>query len=160
MAQGTTSLVSNTVYALSDAATQFSKAAHKGIVAFTFDDQAVARMEKQQKGVASHSKGVINEVLEGLTGLLQSPINEAEKHGLPGLLSGIAFGVTGLVARPAASILEVTGKTAQSIRNHSRLYHLRSKHYRVRLPRPQSRELPLKALLLGRSNRHISAYGG
>ena len=29
MAQGTTSLVSNTVYALSDAATQFSKAAHK-----------------------------------------------------------------------------------------------------------------------------------
>ncbi|KAK3213211.1 hypothetical protein Dsin_017917 [Dipteronia sinensis] len=54
MAQGTTSLVSNTVYALSDAATQFSKAAHKGIVAFTFDDQAVARMEKQQKGVASH----------------------------------------------------------------------------------------------------------
>ncbi|KAK3177771.1 hypothetical protein Dsin_002283 [Dipteronia sinensis] len=64
MAQGTTSLESNTVYALSDAATQFSKAAHKGIVAFTFDDQAVARMEKQQKGVASHSKGVINEVLE------------------------------------------------------------------------------------------------
>ncbi|TXG57716.1 hypothetical protein EZV62_015545 [Acer yangbiense] len=144
MAQGTTSLVSNTVYALSDAATQFSKAAHKGIVAFTFDDQAVARMEKQQKGVASHSKGVINEVLEGLTGLLQSPIKEAEKHGLPGLLSGIAFGVTGLVARPAASILEVTGKTAQSIRNRSKLYHIRSKRYRVRLPRPLSRELPLR----------------
>ncbi|KAJ4705608.1 putative Vacuolar protein sorting-associated protein [Melia azedarach] len=143
MALGTTSLVSNTVYALSDAATQFSKAAHKGIVAFTFDDQTVARMEKQQKGVASHSKGVINEVLEGLTGLLQSPIKEAEKHGLPGLLSGIAFGVTGLVARPAASILEVTGKTAQSIRNRSRLHHTRSLGYRVRLPRPLSRELPL-----------------
>lgn len=29
MALGTTSLVSNTVYALSDAATQFSNAAHK-----------------------------------------------------------------------------------------------------------------------------------
>lgn len=37
----------------------------QGIVAFTFDDQAVERMERQQKGVvASHSKGVINEVLE------------------------------------------------------------------------------------------------
>ncbi|ESR43047.1 hypothetical protein CICLE_v100108862mg, partial [Citrus x clementina] len=143
MALGTTSLVSNTVYALSDAATQFSNAAHKGIVAFTFDDQSVARMEKQQKGVASHSKGVINEILEGLTGLLQSPIKEAEKHGLPGLLSGIAFGVTGLVARPAASILEVTGKTAQSIRNRSRLHRTRSQQYRVRLPRPLSRELPL-----------------
>lgn len=29
MAQGTTSLLSNTVYAISDAATQFSRAAHK-----------------------------------------------------------------------------------------------------------------------------------
>ncbi|CAK7357552.1 unnamed protein product [Dovyalis caffra] len=144
MAQGTTSLVSNTVYALSDAATQFSKAAQKGIVAFTFDDQSVARMEKQQKGVASHSKGVINEVLEGLTGLLQSPIKEAEKHGLPGVLSGIALGVAGLVARPAASILEVTGKTAQSIRNRSRLYQMGPQRYRVRLPRPLSRELPLR----------------
>ncbi|KAK8498349.1 hypothetical protein V6N12_032902 [Hibiscus sabdariffa] len=141
MAQGTTSLLSNTVYALSDAATQFSKAAHKGIVAFTFDDQAVARMKKQLKGEASHSKGIINEVFEGLTGLLQSPIKEAEKHGLPGILSGIALGVTGLVGRPAASILEVTGKTAQSIRNRSRLYHIRC---RVRLPRPLSRELPLR----------------
>lgn len=90
MAQGTTSLVSNTVYALSDAATQFSKVAHKvplhlikvginsspsfvdigqlfclqGIVAFTFDDQAVTRMENQQKGEVSHSKGVINEVFQ------------------------------------------------------------------------------------------------
>ncbi|XVF82463.1 hypothetical protein PTKIN_Ptkin16aG0050400 [Pterospermum kingtungense] len=145
MAQGTTSLLSNTVYALSDAATQFSKAAHKGIVAFTFDDQAVARMEKQLKGEASHSNGIINEVFEGLTGLLQSPVKEAEKHGLPGILSGIALGVTGLVGRPAASILEVTGKTAQSIRNRSRLYHMGSQRYRVRLPRPLGRELPLRS---------------
>lgn len=47
------------------------------------------------------------------------------------------------MARPAASILEVTGKTAQSIRNRSRLHHTRSLGYRVRLPRPLSRELPL-----------------
>lgn len=60
------------------------------------------------------------------------------------LYSGIALGVTGLVARPAASILEVTGKTAQSIRNRSRLHHVRSQRYRVRLPRPLSRELPLR----------------
>ncbi|KAL7197985.1 hypothetical protein ACSBR2_020498 [Camellia fascicularis] len=144
MAQGTTSLLSNTVYAISDTATQFSRAAHKGIVAFTFDAQAVAGMEKQQTGVSSHSKGVINEFLEGLTGLLQSPIKGAEKHGLPGVLSGVALGITGLVARPAASILEVTGKTAQSIRNRSKLYHMGPQRLRVRLPRPANRELPLR----------------
>ncbi|KAL2484980.1 Protein of unknown function (DUF1162) [Abeliophyllum distichum] len=144
VAQGTTSLVSNTVYAISDATSQFSKAAHKGIVAFTFDDQTVTKMEKHQKGMSSHSKGVINEFLEGLTGVLQSPIKGAEKHGLPGLLSGIAVGVTGLVARPAASILEVTGKTAQSIRNRSRLHQMGHGHLRVRLPRPLSRDFPLR----------------
>nr|XP_011467498.1 PREDICTED: uncharacterized protein LOC101298156 [Fragaria vesca subsp. vesca] len=144
MAQGTTSLLSNTVYAISDAATQFSKAAHKGIVAFTFDDQAVSEVQQQQTGITSHSKGVINEVLEGLTGLLQSPINGAEKHGLPGVLSGIALGLTGLVAKPAASILEVTGKTAQSIRNRSRIYQTRQQRFRVRLPRPLSQEYPLR----------------
>lgn len=91
MADGTTSLLSSTVYALSDAATQFSKAAHKvpcicllksysevaplkknsqnfnslqGIVAFTFNDHDVARMEKQQMGEGSRSKGVIGEVFE------------------------------------------------------------------------------------------------
>lgn len=144
MAQGTTSLLSNTVYAISDATTQFSRAAHKGIVAFTFDDQSAGRMEKQQFGISSHSKGVINEILEGLTGLLQSPIRGAEKHGLPGILSGIALGVTGLVARPAASILELTGKTALSIRNRSKLYHMGSHRLRVRLPRPLSRESPLR----------------
>ncbi|BFG24048.1 hypothetical protein CerSpe_103220 [Prunus speciosa] len=144
MAQGTTSLLSNTVYAISDAATQFSKAAHKGIVAFTFDDQAVSGVEQQQIGIATHSKGVINGVFEGLTGLLQSPIKGAERHGLPGVLSGIALGITGLVAKPAASILEVTGKTAQSIRNRSRFYQMGQQRFRVRLPRPLSRELPLR----------------
>ncbi|KAH0746457.1 hypothetical protein KY285_008114 [Solanum tuberosum] len=144
MAQGTSSLLSNTVYALSDSATQFRKATHKGIVAFTFDDQAVGNMERHQKGISSHSKGVINEFFEGLTGLLQSPIKGAERHGLPGVLSGIALGVTGLVARPAASILDITGKTAQSIRNRSKLHNLGSHRFRVRLPRHLNRELPLR----------------
>ncbi|XP_057415336.1 uncharacterized protein LOC130710179 isoform X3 [Lotus japonicus] len=144
MAQGTTSLLSNTLYAISDATSQFSKAARKGIVAFTYDDQAVSRVEKHQATVSSDSKGVINEVLEGLTGLLQSPIRGAERHGLPGVLSGVALGITGLVAKPAASILEVTGKTALSIRNRSKPNQLRSQWFRVRLPRPLYREFPLR----------------
>ncbi|KAK9134941.1 hypothetical protein Syun_014271 [Stephania yunnanensis] len=141
MAQGTSSLLSNTVYAVSNATTQFSKSVQKSIVALTFDDQAVSRMEKQQKAfLSSQSKGLLNEFLEGLTGFLQSPVRGAEKHGLPGVLSGIALGTAGLVARPVASILEVTGKTAQSIRNRSRLH--RPRHFRVRFPRPLVRGLP------------------
>ncbi|XP_057249486.1 uncharacterized protein LOC104905906 isoform X4 [Beta vulgaris subsp. vulgaris] len=144
MAQGTGSLLSNTLYAISDTATQFSKAAHKGILAFTIDDHDASTMEQQRVVAPSQSKGVINELLEGLTGLLQSPIKGAEKHGLPGVLSGFALGVTGLVAKPAASVLQATGRTAQSIRNRSRLHRTGLRHLRVRLPRSLSAELPLR----------------
>lgn len=58
--------------------------------------------------------------------------------------AGIALGITGLVAKPAASVLELTGKTAQSIRNRSRLYQMRPQRLRVRLPRPLSSMLPLR----------------
>lgn len=58
---------------------------------------------------------------------------------------GVALGITGLVAKPAASILEVTGKTAQSIRNRSKPNQLRSHCFRVRLPRPLYHELPLRS---------------
>ncbi|KAF8369723.1 hypothetical protein HHK36_032255 [Tetracentron sinense] len=64
MTQATTSLLSNTVYAISDAATQFSKTAHKSIVEFIFEDQAAPKMEKQQKGIASHINDVLNDLLE------------------------------------------------------------------------------------------------
>lgn len=47
------------------------------------------------------------------------------------------------MARPAASILEVTGKTAQSIRNRSKHYQTGTRR-RIRLPRPLSREFPLR----------------
>ncbi|XP_073012455.1 intermembrane lipid transfer protein VPS13 isoform X2 [Typha latifolia] len=138
IAQGSKTLLSSTIYAMSSATTQFSKTAHKGIVAFTFDEQAVSEMDEQKK---HHGKGVLNGFLEGLTGLLQSPIRGAEKHGLPGVVSGIAMGTAGLVARPVASILEATGKTAQSIRNRSNPHHFN--RFRVRFPRPLARELPL-----------------
>ncbi|XP_057532669.1 uncharacterized protein LOC130810577 isoform X2 [Amaranthus tricolor] len=144
IAQGTNSLLSNTLYAISDTATQFSKAAHKGIIAFTFDKHDASKMEQQRMIAYSQSKGVINELLEGLTGLLQSPIQGAEKHGLLGVLPGIALGVTGLVAKPAASVFEATGRTAQSIRNRSRLHRMGLHHLRVRLPRFLSAELPLR----------------
>lgn len=55
--------------------------------------------------------------------------------------TGIAMGTAGLVARPVASILEATGKTAQSIRNRSNPHQFN--RLRVRLPRPLERDLPL-----------------
>ncbi|ONK64446.1 uncharacterized protein A4U43_C07F26050 [Asparagus officinalis] len=140
IAQGSKSLLSNTIYAISSATTQFTKTAHKGIVALTFDEQTAAEMDMQLKS-ESHGRGILSEFFEGLTGLLQSPIRGAEKHGLPGVVSGIAMGTAGLVARPMASILEATGKTAQSIRKRSNPHQ--SKRLRIRFPRPLARELPL-----------------
>jgi hypothetical protein len=51
------------------------------------------------------------------------------------------MGTAGLVARPMASILEATGRTAQSIRNRSNPHE--SNRLRVRFPRPVARDHPL-----------------
>ncbi|XP_059074534.1 uncharacterized protein LOC131074913 isoform X2 [Cryptomeria japonica] len=142
MAEGTKSLLNNTVFAVSNAATQFSKAARKGVAAFAFDEEFVEEMERRQQGQGYHNQGVLNEFLEGLTGLLQSPIRGAEKHGLPGILLGVVVGAAGFVARPVVSILDVSGRTAQSIRNRSNPRQLN--HFRVRLPRPVIRDSPLR----------------
>uniref|UniRef100_A0A453S180 Intermembrane lipid transfer protein VPS13-like C-terminal domain-containing protein n=1 Tax=Aegilops tauschii subsp. strangulata TaxID=200361 RepID=A0A453S180_AEGTS len=55
--------------------------------------------------------------------------------------TGIAMGTAGLVARPMASILEATGRTAQSIRNRSNPHE--SNRLRVRFSRPVARDRPL-----------------
>jgi len=141
LAQGSKTLIGSTVYAVSSATSHFSKTAYKGLVAFTYDEQAASKMEERERQLGLHGEGVLNGFLEGLTGLLQSPIRGAEKHGLPGVISGLAMGTAGLVARPMASILEATGRTAQSIRNRSNPYE--SNRLRVRFPRPVARDRPL-----------------
>ncbi|KAL6856895.1 hypothetical protein ACP4OV_018277 [Aristida adscensionis] len=141
IAQGSKTLIGSTVYAVSSATSHFSKTAYKGLVAFTYDEQAASKMDEREKQLGLHGEGVLNGFLEGLTGLLQSPIRGAEKHGLPGVISGLAMGTAGLVARPMASILEATGRTAQSIRNRSNPHE--SNRLRVRFPRPVARDHPL-----------------
>ncbi|TKW09291.1 hypothetical protein SEVIR_6G085000v4 [Setaria viridis] len=141
LAQGSKTLIGSTVYAVSSATSHFSKTAYKGLVAFTYDEQATSKMEERERQLGLHGEGVLNGFLEGLTGLLQSPIRGAEKHGLPGVISGLAMGTAGLVARPMASILEATGRTAQSIRNRSNPHE--SNRLRVRFPRPVARDRPL-----------------
>ncbi|WVZ95400.1 hypothetical protein U9M48_041168 [Paspalum notatum var. saurae] len=141
IAQGSKTLIGSTVYAVSSATSHFSKTAYKGLVALTYDEQAALKMEERERQLGLHGEGVLNGFLEGLTGLLQSPIRGAEKHGLPGVISGLAIGTAGLVARPMASILEATGRTAQSIRNRSNPHE--SNRLRVRFPRPVARDRPL-----------------
>ncbi|KAL3675991.1 hypothetical protein R1sor_025939 [Riccia sorocarpa] len=141
LAYGTRSLVTNTVFAFSNAATRFSRAARKGMTVFALDSEYDLAMQRRLHMEGSQDISVVNEFLEGLTGLLQAPIRGAEKHGLPGVLSGAALGVVGVVARPVASILEVAGMTAQSIRNSSRPAQWRAS--RIRLPRYVSDYSPL-----------------
>ncbi|KAH7441415.1 hypothetical protein KP509_03G037800 [Ceratopteris richardii] len=130
-AEGTQSLVSNTVFAVSNAATLISRAAKKGVT-------SLAPGHQQQIGFQDY--GVISELLEGLTGLLQSPVTGAARHGLPGILSGVAVGAVGLFARPIASILEAAGRTAQSIRSWSQPIQ---QAQRIRPPRYLNRGSPI-----------------
>ncbi|CAN6484627.1 unnamed protein product [Victoria cruziana] len=141
---GTQSLLGNTIYAISNAATQFSRAARKGVVAFAFDEQSVGEVEWRQMYHGSHGKGILDDILEVrfFSLLLDIEILGEQLRCDCLNVKRIISGTAKLIARPVASVLEVTGRTAMSIRNRSGRHQ--AKLGRVRVPRPVSRELPLR----------------
>lgn len=89
MAAGTASLLANTVFAFSNAASKMTGAAAKGVAALALDHEYIAEMERRQQEVGAQQwVGVWGAVLEGLTGVLDLPVRGLEKGGIPGMISG------------------------------------------------------------------------
>ncbi|GAQ80498.1 Vacuolar protein sorting-associated protein [Klebsormidium nitens] len=143
VAEGTRSLLSNTVFAFSNAATRLSGAARKGVQTWALDREYIEEMERRRR--EENGGGVLRAILEGLTGVLEQPVRGAESSGLAGMVTGTAKGLVGLVAKPTASILELASRTAQSIRNATRRSLARA--MRVRPPRQISADAPLTKYL-------------
>lgn len=141
VAKGTASLLSNTIFAFSNAASRMSGAAAKGVAALALDAEYLAELQRRQQELGTSESGVFSAVLEALSGVLEYPVRGLETGGIPGLLSGAAKGLAGLVAKPTASVLELAGQTTRAIRNSTR--PMGSRAFRVRPPRHVSRDAPL-----------------
>lgn len=64
----------------------------------------------------SNNNGLLAALFRGVVGLISEPIKGAELEGFAGLFKGLRRGALGAVALPLASFLEMSARTADSIR--------------------------------------------
>ena len=127
--RGTTGLLQNVVFAVSNAATKAAGAARKAIVVWGLDRQdeplgagtfrrrvmfIEGGFRRGQYG--GNDDALLSAVLRGLAGLISEPIRGVEEGGLAGLFRGLQRGALGAVALPLAVLLEMSARFADSVR--------------------------------------------
>jgi vacuolar protein sorting-associated protein 13A/C len=90
------------------------------------------------EGLVSGGKSIFNGIFTGITGLVKEPIKGAEKEGLGGFLKGGLKGITGLIVKPISGVIDATSKTAEGIKNTTKVFSKETRELRTRRysPRP------------------------
>lgn len=126
LAKGGISLIRKTVYGLTDTVSKVTDTMGKGFSSLTFDPefqnkrrltQARNRPKHALHGLGYGAKLFIEGVSGGITGIVEKPIEGAQKEGIKGLFKGIGKGVIGAFAKTATGVIDLTTTTIQGIRN-------------------------------------------
>ena len=98
----------------------------KGLSSLTFDSefqnkrrlaQARNRPKHALHGLGYGAKLFIEGVSGGITGIVEKPIEGAQREGIEGLFKGIGKGIIGAVVKPITGVIDLTTTTIQGIRN-------------------------------------------
>lgn len=127
LALGVKSLLGHTVGGVMGAATRITGAMGKGIAALTFDDEFQRKRREQinkkpataQEGIARSGKGLVMGVFDGVTGVFTKPVAGAKEQGVEGFFKGLGKGAVGLVARPAAGIVDFASGSLDVVKRYA-----------------------------------------
>ena len=140
LSAGSWSLLSHTVYALSNAAFKISKTAHRNVNAVkTRCDMLINSSLPLHKQVGKEpNPSMIGAVSRGIGGIIAAPIHGMEQNGLRGLAEGTTLGLLGAFALPTATLLDFAQHTSKALRDNAK--HGILKASRMRPPRKVSEE--------------------
>jgi hypothetical protein len=144
---GSWSLLSHTIYALSNAAWKISKTAHRNVnnVKKRCDLLINSSTPLHSRQVESNPS-MLGAVSRGIGGIITAPIHGMEQKGLQGLVEGTTLGVLGAFATPTATLLEFAQHTSKALRDMAKSGILKAS--RARPPRIVSEDLPLSVYSL------------
>ena len=120
--QGTKGLLQNVLFAISNATTKASSAAHKAILLWGYGTKNHSRHQLPMPYANSMSnmdkaeESLVAATLRGIIGLVTDPIKGAEEGGLSGFLDGVRHGAFGAILIPTSAWLQMCASTALSIR--------------------------------------------
>ncbi|KAI9761476.1 MAG: hypothetical protein M4579_000986 [Chaenotheca gracillima] len=131
IAKGATSFVKKSVFGVSDSISKWSGSMSKGLAAATMDKQfqdrrRMTRSRNRPKhalyGVTAGANSFVTSVASGFGGLVQKPLEGAERGGVPGLFKGVGKGFLGLATKPAIGVFDLASNVSEGIRNTTTVF--------------------------------------
>jgi len=141
--KGAGSLVKNTVSGTFNSIGKITGSLASGFSHITMDEEYLAHREKARlkrpnhlgEGLYQGLSAIVKGVGYGVKGVFTQPMEGASTDGAKGFFKGTVKGVTGLVAKPVAGILDAASKTAEGVKNTANMFDQRPSNNRVRFPR-------------------------
>lgn len=142
--RGTGSLVRNTVEGTFDTFSKLANSMATGITTLTQDreylmirqrEQAMNRPRNIVDGVEMGVRSFVSNLGQGISGIVNEPVKGFRKNRFKGFLLGSFRGLSGLVVKPMAGVLDVASKAAEGIKNTAGVNQLFGKNERKRPPR-------------------------
>ena len=141
--KGTGSLLKNTLQGTFGTVSKLANSLATGITLTQDRDYLSGRQrEKMNKpknvvdGVGMGFNIFFSNLGKGIAGVVTEPIKGYKKKKMKGLLTGGAKGISGLIIKPMAGILDAASKAAEGIRNTVDVFQIISGSKRSRVPRP------------------------
>ena len=141
--RGTGSLLKNTVQGTFGTVSKLANSLATGIT-LTQDREYLSsrQREKMNKpknvvdGVGMGFKVFFTNLGKGIAGVVTEPIKGYKKKKIKGLLVGGARGLSGLIIKPMAGILDAASKAAEGVKNTADVFNKIYVSKRSRVPRP------------------------
>ncbi|EAS01215.2 PH domain protein (macronuclear) [Tetrahymena thermophila SB210] len=141
--EGTSSLLKNGVAGTFQSLNKMTGTISTGVSKMTMDKQYQEKrrrfMMKQPQnaidGIEQAGISIFRGFQEGIVGIVEQPLEGAEKDGVTGFLLGTVKGLTGAIVKPITGILDATSKTAEGLSNTVTHFDDKANDERNRLPR-------------------------
>ena len=125
LSRGASSLASRTIGGTSAFTSKLTGSIGKGMSLLTLDadfqhGRAMRRFDKAKNltdGISQGTKGLSQNIVDGVVGVVAEPMKGWEKGGAVGLGLGLAKGILGFAFKPAIGVLDLASKATEGIRN-------------------------------------------
>ncbi|XP_059483152.1 intermembrane lipid transfer protein Vps13 isoform X2 [Neocloeon triangulifer] len=121
---GVRSLFGHTLSGTAAAMSRITGTFGKTLANLSMDEEFQRRRREQQQsrpntlheGLAHSGKGLVNNVMSGVTGVITKPVTGARDEGVGGFFKGLGAGMLGLVTQPTGGVIDFASNTLESVK--------------------------------------------
>ncbi|XP_065344717.1 intermembrane lipid transfer protein Vps13 isoform X2 [Cloeon dipterum] len=121
---GVRSLFGHTLSGTAAAMSKITGTFGKTLANLSMDEEFQRRRREQQQnrpaalheGLVHSGKGLVSNVVSGVTGVITKPVTGARDEGVGGFFKGLGAGMLGLVTQPTGGVIDFASNTFESVK--------------------------------------------